>query len=95
MTENERRFSQSELTPPMNPNILEDVGLYAELEGAEQILNGTFVPPEDCDPYLKDFIEELQMEDWVRASGLIPTTISEEEHKRGWKKQKERTAAVW
>jgi hypothetical protein len=90
----ERRFSQSEQTPPMKQNILDMIGLYAEKEGAEQILSGTFIPPQDCDPYLRDLIDEMRMEDRVRAAGPIPTTISLQEHQQGWKKQKERTASV-
>jgi hypothetical protein len=94
ITENERRFSQTEGTPPMQDDILELVGLLAEKEGADQILNGTFEPPIDCDPYLKELMEEMRMDDRTRAAGPIPATISKEEHQSGWKKQKERTASV-
>jgi hypothetical protein len=53
ITENERRFSQTEDNPPMNKDILSLVGLVAEEEGADQILKGTFIPPLNFDPYLK------------------------------------------
>ena len=59
ITENERRFSQSEGTPPMQQNLLDRIGLYAEKEGAEEILAGTFEFPETGDPYMKDMVQEM------------------------------------
>jgi hypothetical protein len=78
----------------MKPNIIASIGIYVEKQGAEQILDGTFNPPQDCDPYLRDLIEEMQMEDRVRAAGFILTNISLAEHQQRWKKQKEHTALV-
>ena len=78
----------------MNPDILEQVGLLAEKEGADQILNGLFQIPVGCNPYLRDLIEAMRMEERVRAAGPISTRTSLEEHIKGWRKQKEHTAAV-
>ena len=78
----------------MQPNLIDRIGLYAEKDGAEQILAGTFEFPEDGDPYRKEMVEEMRMEDRVREAGPLPTGISRTEHNNGWKKQKERTASV-
>ena len=66
----------------------------AEKEGAEQILAGTFEFPASGDPYMKDVVEEMRMEERVRAAGPISTSISREEHNLGWKKQNKRMASV-
>jgi hypothetical protein len=94
ITENERRFSQTEGTPPMADDIISEIGILAEKEGADQILAGTFVAPLGCDPYLKELIDEMRMEEKTRKAGPIPATLSLEEHQNGWKKQKEKTASV-
>jgi hypothetical protein len=94
ITKNEKRFSQTEGTPPMTADIFSEVGILAEKEGADQILAGTFVAPPGCNPYLKELIKEMRMEEKTRKAGPIPAMISLEEHQRGWKKQKKKTASV-
>jgi hypothetical protein len=94
MTENEGDFSQSESTSPIDNDILDAIGLYVEEAGAEQVLNGTFVPHPNCNPYLKDPLEEMHMENCIKAVGPIPMTSLKEEHKKGWQKQKEQTTVV-
>jgi hypothetical protein len=78
--ENERRFSQTEDTPPMSAELLDRIGEVAEEEGAEQILAGTFIPPLGCDPYMQDLIEEMRMDNRARQAGTLPTSISQDEH---------------
>jgi hypothetical protein len=71
----------------MSAEIIEQVGLLADKDGADQILSGSFPIPSGCDPYLRDLIGAMRMEDQVRVTGPIPTRISMEEHIKGWQKQ--------
>jgi hypothetical protein len=41
-TENDTCFSQTNLTPPMQPPLVNDLGYLAETEMAEQVLTGTY-----------------------------------------------------
>ena len=94
ITKNKQQFSQSKGTPPMQPNLINRIGLYTEKQGAEQILGGTFDFLTDGDPYMQELVSEMRMEDRVRAAGPIPTAISQAEHNQGWKKQNEQTASA-
>jgi hypothetical protein len=78
----------------MQEYILDEVGFLAEKEGAQRIMDGTFTPPACCNPYLKELMEEMRMDNRTRAAGPIPSTISLKEHQTGWKRQKEKTASV-
>jgi hypothetical protein len=89
--ENKRCFSQTEDTPMLQTYILDKVGLYAEKEEADQILNGTFSTLPECKPYLQEMIKEMRMENIIKAAGPIPTMILLTEHQNGWQKQKEKT----
>ena len=93
ISENTGRFSQTNDTPPMEETMTEDIGYLAETDAKYHILNGTYVPPPDTDQYMREFIEEMRMPNSVRKKGPISTSITPEEHRQGWKRQKERTAA--
>jgi hypothetical protein len=92
--ENLSRFSQTNATPPMDDWITDRVGYCAELEGGQEILDGTFDIPATCDPYLILLINGMRMPEKVRQMEPISTNISTEDHKSGWRKQKERTASA-
>jgi hypothetical protein len=49
ITENESRFSQSETTPPMMEALLSELGYLADGPAIEDILNGTYIPPDGTD----------------------------------------------
>jgi hypothetical protein len=57
----------------MTDKIIDQAGLLAEKEGADQILYGFFQIPAGCDPYLRDLIKATRMEEQVRAAGPIST----------------------
>ena len=90
--ENESRFSQSDMTPPMVSPILDELGILGDTDAIEQILEGNYVAPEGTDPYMKELLEEMRMpaaiRNSVQAEGTISTTISAAENKSGWKKRK-------
>jgi hypothetical protein len=92
MEEGTRRFSQTASTPLMQPEFISQVGYHAELPGADQILNGTFVPHPDMDPYAVQFIEQLKMQECVQGE-TISKAITTEEYKESWKRMKPNTSS--
>ena len=93
MSENKKRFSQANTTPPMDTVITEKVGFCAELEIADDILDGTDNLEWVGDKYLKMVLEGMRRPNIVRIRGDISTDITLEEHIAGWKKQKLRTSS--
>jgi hypothetical protein len=90
--ENDARFSQTEDTPPMQSPLIDDWGYLADTEVAENVLDGSYEPPETVDRYAKELIRELRRPAIVQRHAPIPTHTSLEEHPRGWKKTKEKLA---
>ena len=92
MEEGTRRFSQTNSTPLMQPEIVSQVGYHAELPGAEAILNGTFVPPPGLDPYAVQFLSQLKMQDAV-INQTLSKAITTESYQASWKKMKPNTSS--
>jgi hypothetical protein len=67
IAEGQSRFSQTIHTPAMDEWIIIFVSYAAEKKPALHILNGTFQIPQDCNPYLKKFLDAVRMS----ASALI------------------------
>ena len=91
--ENIRRFSQSQNTPPMDYNITERFGFFAEKEGVEGILGGYESLEDIEDHYLKMVLEAMTRPNVITKEGLLPGEITLEEHYNAWKKQKRRTSS--
>ena len=91
-TENETRFRQTELTPPMVSPIIDDLGFLGDTDSVEAILAGHYSPPPGTDPYLQELLRALRMPSSIRQrvaqSRLISTLISQEDHCSGWKKRR-------
>jgi hypothetical protein len=62
-------------------------------EVAQQVMNGTFIPPEEIDEVAIELLETLKMEDSVCQLGPLDMSISLDDNQTGWRKQKERTAS--
>ena len=67
---NKFKYSQSTDTPPMQPSFVAEFGYTGNTPAAEAVLNGTYVPPPDCDPVLQDFLAHCK-----RPTG-IPLTCA-------------------
>jgi hypothetical protein len=87
--ENDSRFSQSENTPPMTEPLLSELGLFADTEQAQQILDGTYECPLGTDKYAALLIQELRMPANVIDNPVPITEITPESNRIGWNKQKE------
>ena len=91
--ENRERFTQNKDTPFLSSSLLEDIGYLAEKEGADQILQGNYIPPEDTDPYTRALIKELALPEGVELEGNISTVVTPEDNQAAWKAQKERISS--
>jgi hypothetical protein len=76
----------------MKSPLVEDLGYLAETQKAEQVLEGSYQPMQKVDQYALELLHELQLPECVRKKGLIYIKITPEEHVRGWKKTKEKSA---
>jgi hypothetical protein len=87
--ENDSRFSQSENTPPMTEPLLSDLGMLADTEQAQKILEGTYECPPGTDKYAALLINELRMPDNVVGNPVPTTEITPDLNRDGWNKQRE------
>jgi hypothetical protein len=91
--ENDRRFCQSETTPPMVQPLLSDLEYLADTTTADEILAGTYTVPPGVDIYTAKLIAELRMPDVIRNSPLTAATVTTEDHTNGWRRQKENVSS--
>ena len=80
ITENLRRFSQTNSSPPMQTYITERVGVCAELETADNILLGTDDSNWVENKYLKLVLMNMRNPNSVIKMGDISTEITHQEH---------------
>ena len=91
--ENIERFSQSNNTPPMTEPLVSELGFLGNMEEAQSILNDTYQPPEDIDPYAKLLIQELHMPENTCANPMKETEVTPTSNKSAWNKQKEQISS--
>jgi len=87
-----RRFTQANFTPCLqNPiwDIFGDLGITRK--AFDQVLNGTFVPPDSCDPFTRKVLTHLSKPAVVRTT----PDPSIEEYIQGWKKAREETSSSY
>ena len=68
------------------------VGYHAELPGADEILQGTFIPPENMETYAQQFISQLKMQPVVQDQTLSKA-ITTESWQASWKRMKPNTSS--
>jgi len=86
MDEGESRFTQTYGTPFTISPLIEDFGFLAETPQADAVLQGTYVPAENVDPYAKKFIQQLKQP--CPPLPILQHDTSTQAHKDGWKKNK-------
>ena len=79
-------------TPPMLPPFTNDFGFLADTAAAQAVIDGTYIPPPEMDPYLIELLQAMKMPESIRLRGLLDTSITLDDNRSGWMKQKERTA---
>jgi hypothetical protein len=91
--ENQRRFSQTNRTPPMIQPLRTQLGFLGITSDAKDVLEGNFQARAGVDPYAARLLEKLQTIPDPQDRGSIPVGISTESYIQGWKKAKEWTSA--
>lgn len=93
-SENIDRFSQTNDTPPMNPQVLQMVGDIGQNSIMESILDGG--PVWDSMPVskqAKELFQQLKRPSGVTKEPISDFTITTEDHCQAWRKFKETTAS--
>ena len=86
--ENQTRFSQANGTPFLQKPLVDAVGLIAEKQGAQDIIDGTFVC-EGLDEMTEKFIAQLKKPEHVFSDQLLGSFVTTD-HIKGWKRAKAR-----
>ena len=94
INENLARFTQSHGTPLTVEPMRSALGLLADTEIAQDILNGTWEPPDEVDVYTKLLLKEMKVPDALREAPPMDYQVSVGDHTRGWNKQKERISSA-
>jgi hypothetical protein len=93
IAENDSRFSQLETTPPMSEPLLSALGYLANGPAIEDILNGTYIPPDGTNYYVALLLRELKIPDAIQQLPPVKSTVTFADQRHAWKIQKETTAA--
>lgn len=80
-------------TPFLQPPLIDALGYLADTETADEILDGTYDPPESLEKCTKAFLRELVVPQSVKDKGNINVSITTSEHIQSWKRQKDKTAS--
>jgi hypothetical protein len=92
MTENIRKFRQTQLTPCMREPLRSLLGPLGNTASAQSILNGDFLAPIGTPQYTREFLAQLQKPPQQFATPKI-AAMTTKEFQTGWRKMKERTSA--
>jgi hypothetical protein len=84
------RLVQSANTPFMQSPLQQHFSTFYDTPHVDQIMAGTYIPPEDTDPYAKIFIKYLK-----RPPSLpdISSTWTMEQYRISWKRRREKTSS--
>ena len=91
--ENSKRFSLANSAPICQGALFELLGFSANTETAEQILEGTWIPPEDTDGPTLIILKEIARIWGKMQNGEVNIIISQEYFQHYWKRVKERTSS--
>ena len=90
--ENASKYRQTETTPCMRGQLQEDLGYLGNTASSQAILDGTYIPPEGTNPYITEFLQQLQYDPNAHNKPPI-ATLPTEAYTQGWKRKKEFTSA--
>lgn len=91
------RFRQQQCsgTPFMTPPLVEIFGHLASNIAANQVKNGTFIPPAGNDSVIVDLFELLKMPKVLKEKKEVSLIVTPEENAAVWKKMKDKTASAF
>ena len=89
--ENRKKYHQTENTCPfLHSPLVDDFGMYGELEAAHKVSNGEYEIPEHIDEYTKDYLKVCSSTNLDVVTSLTRSPI---DYKNSWKKMKEKTSS--
>ena len=94
-TENEERFTNC-LKPSefiTDAGLLADVGILCDGPVVDDILEGHYEGPQHLHPHTKLVLEFMPKPEIIKANPMGKPKVTVEEHIKGWRKAKERTAS--
>ena len=71
MEENKSKFMQNYDTPFLSEPLSSIIGPTGLSEAADEILRGTFIPPENTDEDTKEVIRHMRMDPRIATNGLL------------------------
>ena len=87
----DKHFRQAYDTPPLQEPFVSEFGFLADTPAAAQVLDGTYVPPDNMDPYLVDLLRHCKRPGSVTDLSAIMTM---KEYQGIWRKgAKEKTSS--
>ena len=84
------RLIQSSDTPFMQPPLNQHFNTFTDNLYVQQLLDGTYTPPDNTDPYAKIFLTYLQQPHNVPA---ISTTWTKDQYRLSWQRRREKTSS--
>ncbi len=90
MPENEAKFHQTQHTPLLHDDIINDIGLMGDGPKVDQVLDGTYEPPDSCSWATKRWLQQMKTDDTALRKEII-TTLAD--FRQGWKQVKEKTSS--
>jgi hypothetical protein len=92
MTENKKKFLQTNQTPCMRAPLRHLLGNYGDTAFCADILNGNYTPPPDTPQFTQELFNELKRPQPI--SNAIPSLyLSKIKFQEGWRKMNEYTSA--
>lgn len=93
MQEGIHRFTQAHGTPFLSEPLLSDLGPLGDTQAGTDILLGNYHIPEQVDQYTRKFIHQMKIPDTTEPLNMLDAELDVDEHKKGWKKMKERISS--
>ena len=81
---NKSRQQQCEPTPFMTSPLLEDFGYLPPETLANQVMEGTYIPPKGTCPYAIEFLASLKRTTNISSRDSVNLVVTPEEHRKGW-----------
>ena len=73
-------------TPFMTELLVDIFGYLADPALAQQVIDGTFIPPPGTNEYVVEFIVALKKTESIKKRNEISLIMTTAENKEGWKK---------
>ena len=88
---NKKHLRQARVTPFAEGTMSSVLGQDGDSEACEAILEGDWIPPEGTQPWLREYVKNLKVDDNIQREEII-TDITSSEYTKFWKKKRENTS---